>query len=108
MSSVRPPPASAHSLFEFKMLIRTPTKLDWDRSCRSERAHFMRLPGKLDPRRSEGALPQMGKIAADWEVGAHYVPAEIKKQRPKVRKLCAFVSGCRCKARAAALRSPSG
>lgn len=55
---------------------------EWVRWCRSERAHFMRLPGKLD---TSGALPQMGKIAADWEVGGHYMPAEIRKQSPKVR-----------------------
>lgn len=46
----------------------------------------MQLPGKLGSSSgAQAALPQMGKLSADWEVGAHYIPAGTRKQRPKVR-----------------------
>ena len=59
--------------------------------CRRERAHFMQLPGKRDSSGSlkggsQGALPQMGKKPEDWEVGAHYMPAGLRKERPKARE----------------------
>lgn len=51
----------------------------------------MQLPGKRDSSGSlkggsQGALPQMGKKPEDWEVGAHYMPAGLRKERPKARE----------------------